>query len=868
MKKRLVFLLSLQIGIICTLCAQEKRVVGDDGYVYYEINTPNGKGIKNEMGDIVVPPRYKNIYFFNGFFEAYEPSQLNSWDHAKYGSLYDVEGHEIIPSSRQYDNIYASVKEGFKCILFRKGMLKDEYADNGACDANGKEIISPERGYDKILFGVNQGIPYFKVYKGKKTGICNAEGKEVIPPIYKDLYYYKKSFYDKNKDLAISVFDQAFYFDQQKISFRKEVDFPSSLAKNEHRGDDGFIWYEIKTDYLGALGAKDLHGNIIIPEEYHIWDYTKGFFVVTKDGFDGVYDKTGKCIIPTSRSYTSIRIEEDEEHIAFECIKKRNNESFAGVCDANGKELISPNRGYDRISLGIYQDIPYFVVHKGKKEGLCNASGKELLYPRYKDVRVFSTDGKIETDGISSGLSITQVDFNYDRKSISFGNENIQRENYLDRTDITKVLCTESVAGFKYYRFSKDGMCGALSTEGNLIVPPHYKFITFDDFSDALLAIRADGCQAMYTKGGQELIPASRGYTFIMRWDEDGYGGYYHVEKGKKNLGFCDANATEVISPDRGYTDISLSKYKSTWFIIVQRDGKFGACTINGKEIVAPIYEDLAIREDKGTFVGKTASGGATDLKVKPNGYRELEINYSAEDERKAQRRANRQRWLTAFAVGLAGAANAYANVVAQQAAIQNMSSYTPSMPANSYIGSSSSYYSSPAYLAQVQARADRTMANFQAQLQNIGQQALAKNQQMIDRSTSMFKDMIDWAFKFKSQNGREPTELEKAEWVKQTYPDMYSSFVQAQAAQYERSSNVSSSDNEPTESKKKISNTYDCGYCGGTGRLLQEDEVVSFGLSTEKEYKCQECGKWKYKGKTHRHYDCTHCNKGKATVK
>ncbi|MBP5751229.1 MAG: hypothetical protein J6W60_00010, partial [Treponema sp.] len=123
------------------------------------------------------------------------------------------------------------------------------------------------------------------------------------------------------------------------------------------------------------------------------------------------------------------------------------------------------------------------------------------------------------------------------------------------------------------------------------------------------------------------------------------------------------------------------------------------------------------------------------------------------------------------------------------------------------------------------------------------------------------------WSLGFQRENGREPTDLEKSEWVKRTYPDMYASYVQAQAAQYEQKSDSENSEEKDIKKNVPVSNTYDCSYCGGSGRLLQEEEVLNFGLTAEKEYKCNECGKWKYKGKTHRHYDCPHCKgKGKVT--
>ena len=837
----------------CRLFAQLHKQVGDDGYVYYEIETPKGKAIKNELGDVIVPPTHGYIYYEKGFFVI---SRLDIY------AAYDKKGRNIIPFTREYSFIFIDdYSDGLKYIKFRKGSKKSGYK-YGVCDLNGNEVISAEKGYDYIHLNQEDGIPFFKVKKGRKYGVCNGAGEEITPPIHKYVRLGKANKVHK-KIFEVKITDAAYRYDTDKFSYGKKVSFPIYTKYEGAHGNEEFSWYEIKPN---GFGAKDKSGKILVPEDYVINSFKDGFFYVKKDGYEGIYDKTGECLIPTNRQYHGIYKWEFEDRTAFICIRTiGKDKTIKGVCDANGKELISPDRGYTSVLCRAQKGIPYFKVERGKKEGLCNASGKEIVSPKYKFVYV-PDDGTIEGDNRNLYLSLNDDVFKYDKKSIYFGEDKVQSINYLTRTDITKELSTESIAGFKYYRFSKDGRCGALSTEGKLIIPPHYKFITFDDFSDALLAIKEDGTQAMYTKSGQELIPVSRGYTFIMRWDEDGYGPYYQVEMGKGNIGLCDASGTEIIPPTRGYTDISLSNYKSTWFTIVQKDGKYGACTASGREIVQPIYDDLAIREDQGTFVGKTSSGNTIDLKVKPNGYKVQERNYQAEEERKARRRANRQRWLSALAAGFAGAANAYANVIAQQAARQNVSSYTPSISASNYSGSSS-YATSPAYLAQVQARANRSMANYQAQLRSIGQQALANNQQMMKRSQEMFTEKIKWSFKFRNENGREATELEQMQWVQQNYPDMYDIYVQSMASQYEHSSGNADSESENVKETKTISNTTDCSFCGGKGRLLQEDETLSFGLSVEKEYKCNECGKWKIKGKTHRHYDCSHCKgKGKVT--
>lgn len=102
-------------------------------------------------------------------------------------------------------------------------------------------------------------------------------------------------------------------------------------------------------------------------------------------------------------------------------------------------------------------------------------------------------------------------------------------------------------------------------------------------------------------------------------------------------------------------------------------------------------------------------------------------------------------------------------------------------MPPQTINFGSSDYYTSPAYLAQVQARANQSMANYQAQMQRIGQQAMANVQQEMNRINQMFKDMADWSYRFNSQNGRFPTDYEKTQWVALNYPNMLNNYVLSQ---------------------------------------------------------------------------------------
>ena len=126
----------------------------------------------------------------------------------------------MIQENRGYNYIGTWSVKDYNYIIVSKNK-KD-----GACDPDGKELISPNMGYDNFyhkgedkslyrveknkLYGVydvelkrevvapqyselyifnSDGCQYIKVEKNKREGICLPNGKEIIPPIYKSVFY-------------------------------------------------------------------------------------------------------------------------------------------------------------------------------------------------------------------------------------------------------------------------------------------------------------------------------------------------------------------------------------------------------------------------------------------------------------------------------------------------------------------------------------------------------------------------------------------------------------------------------------------------------------------------------------------------------
>lgn len=163
----------------------------------------------------------------------------------------------------------------------------------------------------------------------------------------------------------------------------------------------------------------------------------------------------------------------------------------------------------------------------------------------------------------------------------------------------------------------------------------------------------------------------------------------------------------------------------------------------------------------------------------------------------------------------------------------------------------SSDYLTSPAYLAEVQARANQINANVVAHLQQGLQQMEAQLQKDLKNYLDMLGEQNAWCIKFKSENGREPTELEKDGWVRLNHPEIYQLYLSGKAAMYEQSLGLSESsttedhsyDNSGYEKikreaveklKEMLPSEKECDMCLGSGKCSKcngDGWVPEFGM-------------------------------------
>ena len=163
--------------------------------------------------------------------------------------------------------------------------------------------------------------------------------------------------------------------------------------------------------------------------------------------------------------------------------------------------------------------------------------------------------------------------------------------------------------GFEWYEVKKvvNGQTkyGAEDRYGNMIVPTEYDLMWYRSNSNPL---KTGFCPlkgkfwAWYSKSGKCIIPYSRGYTIISKWDEDEFGTYYFFNKPDGG-GLCDRNGREVVFVKAAGLNAILPicmkiNGKKHYFLYfkVKKNGEdyVGIADANGKIIVPAEYKDYS----------------------------------------------------------------------------------------------------------------------------------------------------------------------------------------------------------------------------------------------------------------------------------
>ena len=269
----------------------------------------------------------------------------------KSAGLIDIKGNTIIDTSMGLTYI------GRESVMCGKQMIEKKFwkAEKGEYvvffTKEGRQhtpFVKIISGYEEVTpkLGKNSSV-YFEVKRNGKVGICNSDGKLIIPIEY-DFFGYD---YENDNFRA--------HIKNGKTDYLN-VSASGNISVTMKRAKDGYEYSEYYTttpsgSKCGIKNAKDQF--VIAPEYDFIWyDDSEHEFEVTNGNNYGRVDQKGNIIIPTSRGYNSI-------------VRVKQYKSW------------------------------YYRVSKNNKQGICNRYGKEILPPIYSSAFFDEYENNLLADG-------------------------------------------------------------------------------------------------------------------------------------------------------------------------------------------------------------------------------------------------------------------------------------------------------------------------------------------------------------------------------------------------------------------------------------------------------------------------------------
>lgn len=407
---------------------------------------------------IIVPDKNKNLfictYDINYDDETYKTKVLNS------------EGKEILT---QYNNVEALENTDGTNVWYESNILKyEQNGKYGLIDFEGKELIKPE--YDNIyaLPGIEKSVIIEKA--GKKGLVNTSMGEVIIDPIYLDI---------------------------------------TSLSKTY---ENGYIVKNENNKY-GIIGADKTQ---ILKENYDEIKNVTGnnYYVVVINGILQVIDSSEKVVLDTG--YDSIEGIEVDNFIII-----KNNKY--GVINKNGENVISPE--YENIKFATTDN---FIVQKNGKYGILDKNTNIKIDFNYENITYVKEADFFEAEKSDYTTDIIDRDFNILLQNIIISEFNLEGgylrirdgEEYkyynfkLEEKSNKEVLTTNTLFlikengkygyenkngerivdpiyddakeqnSFGYCAVKKDGVWGALKSDGTVIMEPsinldNYLYIDF-----------------------------------------------------------------------------------------------------------------------------------------------------------------------------------------------------------------------------------------------------------------------------------------------------------------------------------------------------------------------------------------------------
>ena len=375
--------------------------------------------VLNLKGTKMIKDYYENVigdgYYNENYKKAGYITENNVGDKIKYGyinsdgkTLITTDTYEYIKRINEIkddNNIYLIVGENNKYGLYK----------------NEKQIV--ECKYDNIEYNEETGL--LRVRNDGKYGVCNLDGKEIVPVENNDIIF-------KGKRITAKKTNNTIEYDLQGNEV-KDSKYKMILSTENPK-------YSITVTKDNKYGVINSEGIEVVENKYSYLKYLANnyFAIYSDENKIGIIDQDGAVILQPK--YDVVQEIDGSNLIQVSILENKLLEIYS---KENMKQIISEENAQ------LYEYNNYIKITNNDKVVYINFEGK-IVSPKdiFKDSKVYPVikDGKLGFEDANGNIKISEI---YD--------------NVLDFNK------------YGYASIKKDGLWGAIDKDGNIVVESTYE---------------------------------------------------------------------------------------------------------------------------------------------------------------------------------------------------------------------------------------------------------------------------------------------------------------------------------------------------------------------------------------------------------
>lgn len=427
---------------------------------------------------------------------------------------------------------------------------------------------------------------YFSAYSENKWGVINSLGEIVIAPSYAEMVIIP----DSTQDIFLCIYDineeNGTYKTKALNSKNKEIFTEyDQIEALENYDKNQNVWYEenvLKVKKDGKYGLINLKGKILLNCEYDDIYTLKGIensLIIEKNSKIGLVDNTGRLVIDAI--YAEINPLGTE---ALDGYIIKSEQGKYGVVGAN-KEQKLENK-YEKIEPIVGNNL--YVVTENGKQKLINSKGTIVLEDGFDEIKQILKDSNgiiFVKDGLYGAMTTEGT--------------TIIENTYKDLKQLENG----------YFVAKKDERYGIIDSNNVEKVYFNYTSITYNKQAQIYIAEDMDFKSSIINKNFEVkligILSELNTETKYIKMYVDNEYKYYDLEfeekqntevlKGntlflsKKNgkYGYVDSEGKIIV--DYIYDD--ATEQNKFGYASVQKNGKWGSIDSDGKEVAKPTYE-------------------------------------------------------------------------------------------------------------------------------------------------------------------------------------------------------------------------------------------------------------------------------------